>query len=172
MGVITWIILSYDIACQWFRNLRKRMLRLPHEMWIPPNVFFALRSFIPKLHIYGHGDKCQYKYSFNYQKWSARTDGEDPERFWSHINPASVSTREMSPGARFDALDSHAVHWNWRKTVKFGTLMPCDVAVLTDIFFGFHRFIPCVTIVRSRSRSCTPSCILPQAFVKYRSKDY
>ncbi|KAH9983825.1 hypothetical protein BJV77DRAFT_1062348 [Russula vinacea] len=75
-------------------------------------------SYNMRLHIYAHGAKCQYKFLFNFQRWSVRTDGEDPERFWSHINPASLSTREMAPGARFDALDSHAAHWNWRKIVK------------------------------------------------------
>jgi hypothetical protein len=119
-STLTTIVFSYDIACQWHRNLRKRMLRLPREMWIAPDLFQALLFFIPKFHIYAHGAKCQYKYSFNFQRWSARTDGEDPERFWAHINPASLSTREMSPGARFDALDSHAAHWNWRKIVKLG----------------------------------------------------
>ena len=86
----------------------------------PPPIVCGTSIFIPKLHIYGHGEKCQYKYSFNYQKWSARTNGEDPEQFWSHINPASLSTREMTPGAWFDALDSHAAHWNWCKIVRFG----------------------------------------------------
>jgi Kyakuja-Dileera-Zisupton transposase len=118
--IMTPLVVSYDIACQWSRNLRSRMLRLPQEMRISPLTFATTRFFIPKLHIYGHGDKCQYEYSFNFQKWSARTDGEDPERFWSHINPASMSTKEMSPGARFDALDSHAAHWNWRKITKMG----------------------------------------------------
>jgi Kyakuja-Dileera-Zisupton transposase len=96
------------------------MLRLPPKMWIASDLFQALLFFIPKLHIYAHGAKCQYKFSFNFQRWSVHTDGEDPERFWSHINPASLSTREMAPGARFDALDSHAAHWNWRKIVKLG----------------------------------------------------
>ena len=117
---LTTIVFSYDITCQWYRNLQTRMLRLPHEMWITDKLFDMLRFFIPKLHIYTHGSKCQYKYLFNFQKWSARTDGEDPEWFWSHINPASSSTREMSPGARFDAFDSHAAHWNWHKIVKLG----------------------------------------------------
>ena len=102
------------------------MLQLPHKMWITSEIFMGLQFFIPKLHIYGHREKCQYKYSFNYRKWSARTDREDPEQFWSHINPASLSTREMTPGARFDALDSHVTHWNWRKIVKFGMSILCD----------------------------------------------
>jgi hypothetical protein len=124
-SILTNIVFSYDIACQWSRNLKKRMLRLPSEMWIASYLFNALLFFIPKLHIYAHGPKCQYVYSFNFRKWSARTDGEDPERFWSHINPASLSTREMSPGARFDALDSHAAHWNWRKIVNLGISVLC-----------------------------------------------
>jgi hypothetical protein len=89
-------------------------------MRISPLTFVTLQFFILKLHIYGHGDKCQYEYLFNFQKWSAHTDGEDPERFWSHINPASMSTKEMSPGARFDALNSHTAHWNWHKITKMG----------------------------------------------------
>jgi len=121
--IIGLLVFSYDIACQWSRNLKSRMLRLPRGMWISPLILAKLQFFIPKLHIYGHGDKCQYRYSFNFQRWSARTDGEDPERFWSHLNPASLSTREMSPGARFDALDAHATHWNWRKIVNMGGLV-------------------------------------------------
>jgi Kyakuja-Dileera-Zisupton transposase len=132
---LTTIVFSYDIACQWYRNLRTRMLRLPPKMRISDHLFEVLRFFIPKLHIYAHGSKCQYKYSFNFQKWSARTDGEDPERFWSHINPASLSTREMSPGARFDTLDSHAADWNWRKIVKLGvSIFYESVSILIDDF--------------------------------------
>ena len=50
----------------------------------------------------------------------ARTDGEDPERWWAHINPVSMSTKEMGPGARLDTLDDHAGAWNWRKITGFG----------------------------------------------------
>jgi hypothetical protein len=165
-SILTNIVFSYDIACQWYRNLKTRMLRLPREMWIPSDLFKTLLFFIPKLHIYAHGPKCRYVYSFNFRKWSARTDGEDPERFWSHINPASLSTREMSPGARFDALDSHAAHWNWRKIVKLGiSVLRESLPKLTAFCFSPHRFIPCVSIVRSAQRTRASSCLLPQALV-------
>jgi hypothetical protein len=52
----------------------------------------------------------------------ARTDGEDPERWWAHINPVSMSTKEMGPGARLDTLDDHAAAWNWQKITKFDEL--------------------------------------------------
>jgi Kyakuja-Dileera-Zisupton transposase len=163
-SILTNIVFSYDIACQWYRNLKTRMLRLPREMWISCDLFNALLFFIPKVHIYAHGPKCQYVYSFNFRKWSARTDGEDPERFWSHINPASLSTREMSPGARFDALDSHAAHWNWRKITKLGiSVLHKSVSKLIVLFLIYHRFIPRVSFVRSAKRTCTSSCLFYQA---------
>jgi hypothetical protein len=133
------------------------MLQLLTRMWIPPDLFLALQFFIPKLHIYGHGEKCQYRYSFNFQKWSAHTDGEDPEWFWSHINPASLSTREMSPGTRFDALDSHAAHWNWCKIIKLGMSMLIFHEVYIKTFI-FYRFIPCIMVVRCPQRTCTSLC--------------
>ena len=50
----------------------------------------------------------------------ARIDGEDPERWWAHINPVSMSTKEMGPGARLDTIDDHARAWNWNKIINFG----------------------------------------------------
>jgi len=50
----------------------------------------------------------------------AHTDSEDPECWWAHINPASMSTKEMGPGARLDTLDDHTGAWNWQKIVGFG----------------------------------------------------
>jgi Kyakuja-Dileera-Zisupton transposase len=50
----------------------------------------------------------------------ACTDGEDPERWWAHINPMSMSTKEMGPGAWLDMLDDYAGAWNWQKITGFG----------------------------------------------------
>src|SRR5215470_5944269 len=116
------LTLSYDIMCQWYRNLKSRIPQFPSWMRIPPSIFIGIRYVIPKLHIYGHGSKCQYKFSLNFLKWSAQTNGEDIERWWSHLNPVSMSTKEMSPGARHDTLDDHASAWNFRKITKFGVI--------------------------------------------------
>jgi hypothetical protein len=116
------LVLSYDIACQWSRNLRTRMRQLPQWMRLPNFIWNSITFVIPKFHIYGHGKKCQSRFSLNFLKWSARTNGEEPERWWSHINPAGMSTREMTSGARHDVLDDHAAAWNWQKIVRFGKL--------------------------------------------------
>ena len=113
-------VFSYDIVCQWSRNLKTRMAQLPHCMQISPDRLGRARFILPKFYMYGHGMKCQLRYSLNFLKWSARTNGEDPERWWAHINPISMSTREMGIGARHDTIDDHARAWNWRKIVNFG----------------------------------------------------
>jgi len=116
----TLLAISYDIACQWSRNIKKRIPQFPSWMQPPAWLIDSIKYVIPKFHIYGHGVKCQTKFSLNFLKYSARTNGEEPERWWSHINPVSMSTREMGPGARHDTIDDHAAAWNWRKITNFG----------------------------------------------------
>ncbi|KAN0105342.1 hypothetical protein V8E52_011131 [Russula decolorans] len=115
------LVFSYDIACQWSRNLSRRLVQLPNSMRLSDKQLHLLRFAIPKFHISAHGLDCQSNFSFNFQPYMARTDGEDPERWWAHINPVSMSTKEMGPGARLDTLDDHAGAWNWRKITGFGT---------------------------------------------------
>jgi hypothetical protein len=120
IGVITLLKLSYDIACQWSRNLKSRIPQFPPWMRIPAVIFIWIQYVIPKFHIYGHGNKCQFRFSLNFLKFSARTNGEEPERWWAHINPLSMSTKEMSPGSRADTVDDHAAAWNFRKIIGLG----------------------------------------------------
>lgn len=112
------ILLSYDINCQWSRNLEKRMEGLPPEIQL--NLEDILLYFgIPKFHLEaGHGEDCHGPYSLNFKKGVGRTDGEGIERNWSHANGAAHSTREMGPGSRHDTLDDHFGHANWRRTVE------------------------------------------------------
>jgi hypothetical protein len=114
------LTLLYDIACQWSRNLKKRVAQFPENMRLPPSVLRTIKYVIPKFHIYGHGHQCQTHFSLNFLPHSARTNGEEPERWWAHINPISMSTREMTAGARHDTIDDHAGSWNWRKITNLG----------------------------------------------------
>jgi hypothetical protein len=129
---ILYLTLSYDIVCQWSRNFKKRLSQFPKHMQIPDEVLSSITYVIPKFHIYAHGSACQTRFSLNYLKNSARMDGEDPERWWSHINPVSMQTKEMGPGARKDTLDDHAAAWNWRKITGLGRSC-CDVQSVTNV---------------------------------------
>ncbi|KIK77166.1 hypothetical protein PAXRUDRAFT_393130 [Paxillus rubicundulus Ve08.2h10] len=110
---------SYDIVCQWERHLWERMLTLPFTLHFP----FTERkvtTFVPKFHLPAHVAECQWKYTFNYIKGAARTDGEAPERGWSTLNAASSSTKEMGPGHRRDVLDDLMGDSNWKKRIGLG----------------------------------------------------
>lgn len=119
-SVIMYFLFSYDIVCQWSRKLPSRMKQLPECMQLTAEQLKNSTYVVPKLHIWGHGTSCHLKYSLNFLKWSARTDGEGIERFWSFLNPLSMSTREMGGGSRQDTIDDHVRWWNWRKIVAFG----------------------------------------------------
>jgi hypothetical protein len=114
------LVFSYDIACQWSRKLSQCQVQLPDLMQLSNEQLRFLRFAIPKFHISAHGLSCQSTFSFNFRPHMARTDGEDPERWWAHINPVSMSTKEISPGARLDTLDDHTAAWNWQKITRFG----------------------------------------------------
>lgn len=111
--------ISYDIACQWHKNLWERMSAMPSELHLNHSAKFV-RFFVPKFHLPAHVLKCQTMFSFNFSKNVGRTDGEAPERGWSNINPVASSTKEMGPGSRRDTLDDHFGDWNWKKVIGLG----------------------------------------------------
>jgi len=111
---------SYDIACQWSRNFRKRMERMPCMLQLPENL--AIKFCVPKFHLPGHTKKCWGPYSFNYSKGVGRTDGEGVERNWSWLNGIAPCVSMMGPGGRSDTIDDICNYSNWRKTVTLGML--------------------------------------------------
>lgn len=113
------IVQSYDIVCQWSKNLVERMKSMPSP--VMANLENREIHFvIPKLHIHGHNQACQASYSLNWLWGAGRTDGEGIERTWSHMGPVAYSTRDMGPGGRHEVLDDHFGHWNWRKLCGLG----------------------------------------------------
>ncbi|KLO14505.1 hypothetical protein SCHPADRAFT_826309, partial [Schizopora paradoxa] len=113
------MVVSYDIACQWHRNLASRCEALPEHVSFDP-VTVDLEYVIPKFHISAHGSKCQGKFSLNFRRYMGRTDGENIERGWAWMNPASLSTREMGPGSRADTLDDQWGAFNFATLTRLG----------------------------------------------------
>ena len=115
------IVVSYDIACQWSRNLWRRMEKFPDRYHINRSSV-ATTFLVPKFHLPAHRSACQSSYSFNFTCHVGRTDGEAPERGWSNTNALSASTKEMGPGSRRDTLDDHFGDMNWKKICGLGCL--------------------------------------------------
>ncbi|KAG9310751.1 hypothetical protein JVU11DRAFT_9359 [Chiua virens] len=111
--------ISYDIVCQWTRNLWERMKTFPEHIRFPHEEK-KIVAFVPKFHLPAHVAGCQWKYSFNFIKGVGRTDGEAPECVWSMLNAAASSTKEMGPGHRRDTLDDLIGDTNWKKFIGIG----------------------------------------------------
>ncbi|KAF7976812.1 hypothetical protein HWV62_5680 [Athelia sp. TMB] len=118
--IICLLLFSYDICCQWAKNLSKRVPQLPRTMQpADPTILAQAKRVIPKMHIHNHGKSCQLSYNLNFIRHSAQSNMEDPERYWAWQNPGSMSTREMTDGARYETLADHAAGWNWAKITTF-----------------------------------------------------
>ncbi|KAJ7633773.1 hypothetical protein DFH06DRAFT_1139696 [Mycena polygramma] len=115
-------VVSYDIVCQWWKNLKGRLLLLPALVRL--EIVLAITRFvIPKMHIHSHTLACQLLFSLNFLLGVGETDGEGIERPWANIGGVSTSTREMGPGSRRDTLDCHWAFWNWCKLIGIGALL-------------------------------------------------
>jgi hypothetical protein len=129
------IAVSYDICCQWMRNLYRRIPNLPPE-WIGLIANKLLRYGIPKFHLPAHGSKCWSRWSLNFNKWWGRTDGEAIERFWALLNAWATASREMSAASRHDFLDAMINAVNFQKIAGLGTSLLYCLASFTERFVG------------------------------------
>ncbi|OJT14652.1 hypothetical protein TRAPUB_8795 [Trametes pubescens] len=123
LGILLSLLFSYDIACQWYKHLFKRMLEdYPPEMHIDRSKIDEIRFAIPKKHFRVHGPNHSH-FSLNFLPRVGRTYGEGIETQWGVLNPLALSTREMSPGMRHEVFNDHWGAWNWQKTIGFGDFL-------------------------------------------------
>jgi len=116
---VSLILFSYDIACQWFVNLFRRVdEQWPAALKIPPSK--KLIPAIPKLHEPMHGGKNHEQFSLNFIPGVGKSDMETPERVWAGHNALGNSTKTQGPGGRHDVLDDHFGFWNWLKYIGLG----------------------------------------------------
>ncbi|KAF8869824.1 hypothetical protein BD779DRAFT_1456434, partial [Infundibulicybe gibba] len=76
------LVVSYDIACQWSRNLFKQMSTYPPDLHIRQSTK-SITFAVPKFHLPAHREHCQITYSLNFLPRVGRTDGEAPEHRWA-----------------------------------------------------------------------------------------
>jgi hypothetical protein len=123
------LTISYDIACQWSRNLPSRLRRLPQALQISM-ILSPIMFAIPKFHINAHMKKCHSTYSLNLRPGAGRVDGEAIEREWAKSNLAANSTKEMTSGSRHDTLDDIFGDLNWKTIVATRACLICLIAYL------------------------------------------
>ncbi|KAF7974577.1 hypothetical protein HWV62_11954 [Athelia sp. TMB] len=130
---IRMLVLSYDICCQWSKNLHKRIPQLPTALQpTNPDLIPQATLVLPKMHLHNHSNDCQINFNLNYIRHSAQCNCEDCERYWAWQNPASMSLREMTDGARYKVLSDQAAAFNWWKITTF------DERLLKAIKIAIH----------------------------------
>ena len=113
------VCLLYDISCTFSRNFTKRLERYSDLLQIGVRDL-RIKWAIPKFYIWAHGMSCQLNYNFGYMRGAGRTHGESIETGWAEINPAALSTREMSNAFRHETLDDIMGAINWSKLLGMG----------------------------------------------------
>jgi len=116
------VLISYDIACQWFINLFKQIdSQWPNE--IKPWPGTTLIPAIPKLHEPMDQTANHQVYSLNYVPGVGLSNCECSECFWGLHNILGNSTKMQGPGSRQDVLDNHFSFWNWCKYIGQGATL-------------------------------------------------
>ncbi|KAK0462322.1 uncharacterized protein EV420DRAFT_1734532 [Desarmillaria tabescens] len=100
------LVISYNIACQWHKNLFVRISKYPMDLQ-PGQLEHNILYLVPKFHLLAHILKCRNNFSFNFSA----------KRTWAATNALANSTKEMGPGSRQDTHDDHFGDYNWRKIV-------------------------------------------------------
>ncbi|KAJ7745296.1 hypothetical protein B0H16DRAFT_1726862 [Mycena metata] len=124
---ISELYVSYDIPCQWHKNIWERMKTFPREVHFLRGKIYCV-FLIPKFHLPAHIEACNVLFSFHLTRYVGLTDGEAPERGWSVLNPLASSTMEMGPGMRRDTINDAFNDMNHKKIVDMGKWMLGKVA--------------------------------------------
>lgn len=113
---------GYNINCQYSIKLFDRISAYPPTLH-PVQPQSSFQFLVPKFHLNAHIKQCCTRFSYNWAPGVGRTDGEGPERGWSTNNALAGSTKQMTPGGRWDVIDDHFGDWNWRKSI---TICKCS----------------------------------------------
>ncbi|KAJ2911924.1 hypothetical protein MD484_g8492, partial [Candolleomyces efflorescens] len=132
------VVITYDIACQWSKNMPKRMDKLPKKVQLDLEKT-TITAAVPSWHINGHGADCQTNYALAYRAGSGRTCGDEIESTWSQTNVLGASVREMASGGRHESLNDHFNGSNFRKMVGLRSLLPKKLREAADMKEQHHE---------------------------------
>ncbi|KAJ7029965.1 hypothetical protein C8F04DRAFT_1211814 [Mycena alexandri] len=125
---LLYLVVSYDIACQYALNFWERMGRMPERMRLklaPSNVWWK----VPNFHLPPHKKPCHSPYSFHWMWGAGMTHGEGVEQNWAFSNGAAASTRLMGPGSRQATLEDIFGFHNYDRVLAMYRVLPKRLAV-------------------------------------------
>ncbi|KAJ7712309.1 hypothetical protein B0H16DRAFT_1342655 [Mycena metata] len=110
------LMFSYDIACQWGKNLYERVRKLPADLQLDFEAIL-FQTGIPVWHASSHEASCTNLNSLSFLPGVGKTDGEGIERLWAELNAFAYHTKHMGLGHRADVLDNKIHYHNWVKNL-------------------------------------------------------
>ncbi|KAJ7846654.1 hypothetical protein B0H13DRAFT_2238871 [Mycena leptocephala] len=113
------LTLSYDIGCQWKKNLSLRMEKLPEDIQLMLDEI-ELQCGLPVWHASSHEIDCQNENSLSFLLGVGKSDGEGVERFWAVLNQLSYFTKDAGMGTRADAIEDKIDAHNYLKNLGQG----------------------------------------------------
>ncbi|KAJ7712102.1 hypothetical protein B0H16DRAFT_1667635 [Mycena metata] len=125
---LLYVIVSYDIACQYAINFWERMSKCPEPMRLklaPSNVWWK----VPNFHLPPHKRPCHSPYSFHWMWGAGMTHGEGVEQNWAFSNGAAASMRLMGPGSRQATLEDVFGFHNYDRVLAMHRVLPKRLAV-------------------------------------------
>ncbi|KAJ7023225.1 hypothetical protein C8F04DRAFT_970391 [Mycena alexandri] len=114
---LLWLVLSYDIACQFSKNIWTRMEGLPEKYHLQIDRL-NVRWMVPNFHLPPHKKGCHSAFSFHWLWGAGCTHGETVEQNWEFLNGAAAATKLMGLGARLTMLEGLLGFHNWRRLVS------------------------------------------------------
>ncbi|KAJ7433022.1 hypothetical protein B0H11DRAFT_1759384 [Mycena galericulata] len=114
--VLAYLILSYDIACQFSKHIWMRMVILLEKFHLKIDKA-NVRWMVPNFHLPGHKKGCYSPFSFHWLWGAGRTHGETVEQNWEFLNGIAAATKLMGLGARATALEGLFAFHNWRRLI-------------------------------------------------------
>ena len=129
---ITCVLVSYDIGCQWGKNLQLWISQYSISPSFDLNSLNYWKVVVLKFHLSSHRESCQVKYNINYTKGASCMDGEHIEGGWSQLGSMAIWTRENGLYAHRAILDDHWGSMNWQKLLglcKHYTFSPIHLLI-------------------------------------------
>ncbi|KAF8218358.1 hypothetical protein K438DRAFT_1556934, partial [Mycena galopus ATCC 62051] len=89
---LLWLIISYDIVCQYMINFWEQMSHLPEPMQLmrlaPSNIWRK----VPNFHLLDYRKACHAPYLFHWMWGTGMSHGKGIEQNWAFSNGAAGST--------------------------------------------------------------------------------
>ncbi|KAF8209732.1 hypothetical protein K438DRAFT_1571533 [Mycena galopus ATCC 62051] len=120
--IIMFLVVSYDVACQYSKHVWTRMESLPAKYHLNINKA-DVRWLVPNFHLPAHKKGCHSAFSFHWLWGCGRTHGETVEQNWEFLNGIAGSTKLMGIGARHTALEGLFSFHNWRRLIAHRRLL-------------------------------------------------